>query len=785
MVTKKIKIVLDPFCIFDGAGEDVDNARSEKQAFDFIDSCLMNMGSIKSHRTYVVRGVAGCRHFEAYRNITKGLDFEEVTPRGEVQKIFNRDLPGWLTDKKISKWRILDNPPPLEVAGEDWPVIICCWFIPELYQVKTITKWFKVFAQATNFPIDAYAEEIKEWIVEKFRLIMSNTITSSEALRYFVDKLSNASNPTDFARNIIRRAALLPLLKPASPIRDLSIQMGSPIDLTYAKYIPFGFPEDAIDQEKISQRIRAAVRKARLDRKEFSEVVLSLNAIWNGLDEELDQWLKIKPDAMTLEASKHLETLASGAKGKLSQKIIAYYSPPDKAPSWSGLDERFDDWVNNYSYFIRKSFLRRQLPDLSKDPASDFGKWMKDNYTISSHPTRGYHVIANSIQKNIEEGRLVIVLMIDALSIHLLHDAIRCMSDNLECQPTNNKYLFSPIPTITEVCKQSVLTGIPPKDCRSDLSADLKKVYNLDDHELIIASSWNDAERIEINDSVKLLVYKNNRVDEQLDKAGNYRNLIEECETIFLKISQVVRRWTDDYYCRKQSKPFLIMTSDHGFTYGPPPGTKTEFNLALDGKNRSISLSNDIQKKSYHEDYTYVDKDIFRLRKSYLIAKGRHFGIRTDTLSGWTMSHGGLLPEEVIIPMVEWFGDDALIAWPKISFNKGVVLEKGYWHLEFTLTNENVTCVPEGQIKIRVSEVREYKVVKFGRIDVGHDENHQVQLPSLNLINDTDPCFDVIIQLPGNTSSGRIYEKHEQYIVPKKNQLIERTIQQDDFENMF
>ena len=48
---------------------------------------------------------------------------------------------------------------------------------------------------------------------------------------------------------------------------------------------------------------------------------------------------------------------------------------------------------------------------------------------------------------------------------------------------------------------------------------------------------------------------------------------------------------------------------------------------------------------------THLDKARLSLPKSYLAAVGRHFG--RDTVSGWVMSHGGLLPEEVVIPAVD------------------------------------------------------------------------------------------------------------------------------------
>jgi len=45
------------------------------------------------------------------------------------------------------------------------------------------------------------------------------------------------------------------------------------------------------------------------------------------------------------------------------------------------------------------------------------------------------------------------------------------------------------------------------------------------------------------------------------------------------------------------------------------------------------------------------------------------------------MSHGGLLPEEVIVPIVEWFGDEHVIPWPEVTFPDGAERDFDGWVL--------------------------------------------------------------------------------------------------------
>ena len=56
--------------------------------------------------------------------------------------------------------------------------------------------------------------------------------------------------------------------------------------------------------------MRRAVRAARMQHPtRFEDAVLRLNALWDGLAEELQGWLDIQPRGMTLRAAAHLQQL--------------------------------------------------------------------------------------------------------------------------------------------------------------------------------------------------------------------------------------------------------------------------------------------------------------------------------------------------------------------------------------------------------------------------------------------------------------------------------------------
>jgi hypothetical protein len=777
-----IRIILDSFRICNENADIVANVKAEKAAFDFIDNCLKQNISLDQEKTFLVKGVS-CQRFNAYKNVVKGIQFEEITPRGQIKKLVHHELPDWLTDKTICRWGLLERDSPKYVSESDLPATICSWFIPGISKVSTLSGWLDQVAQSTSFPNGAHSDIVYDWLVDKFKSVAASAISSPEALTYLAGKLANASSPACFANEWIKRSAMLPLLKMSSPLRIPNLSFGSPADLAYAKHIPLLFPNPM--GRAISEQMKQAITGARINGKSFTEVVLSLNAVWDGVAEELDQWLKINPRAMTCEACKHLKGLVGFSTNNTAKMLVENYSPPEEVPSWSGVDDNFDNWVNKYIRFVRTSFLRRDLAEDYLDPAATFAKWFKQNFTVSYHPEKGYRVIAEIVQTKLKEGRLVILLMIDALAIHICHDAVKYISDKLETQPTAHKYLFAPIPTITEVCKNAVLTGFAPVDCQNDLRSDLMRAYGLSNDEIVLASNWNDAERLQLKNNTKLLIYKDNRIDDRLKMAGNYRNLLEENVNVFSSFSLLLKRWVDDYFHRNQCFPFIVLTSDHGFTYGPPPGSKTSFNVELDGTHRCVQVSDGFLSNHVSEDdYTYIDKNVFKLRNNFVVAKGRKFGLCSDTLSGWALSHGGLLPEEVIIPETEWYGDGATIAWPLISFSENVVYDRGSWLVKISLSNVHTMPILGGDLTIRATSGRESRKARFTTIYPGQAITIEEKVPEDNVEEKVETSFDFTIQLL-DKSGKTLAEKHEQLLVNRTLILSERTSQQDDFESMF
>src|SRR5204863_4278029 len=133
-----------------------------------------------------------------------------------------------------------------------------------------------------------------------------------------------------------------------------------------------------------------------------------------------------------------------------------------------------------------------------------------------NHPDRSYFCVAGLIQQALKQGRPVIVVLVDALAVHVVASALAALERELGEPPTRLRYSFSPVPTITEVCKEAILGGALPEQCSGNLAQTILRRYQLKSDELELAAHWQDAERVRITRGVRLLVYRDNRLDDQL-----------------------------------------------------------------------------------------------------------------------------------------------------------------------------------------------------------------------------------------------------------------------------
>lgn len=777
-----VNLVHDPFRIYAGEGNLVTGLVDEIKAFHAIGDLLRQASDpvTRKPRTYILDRIAW-EHFRSVRS-ARGVRTTEYTPRRQVQLALDAALPDWLTDDAVVAWKLLKRPVPQ--LKEDWAATLSEWLFPGITDATTMQEWLVAAATSTDVPEPLSLPQVVGWLCERFRQLSAQVIPPSEVVANLTEQLRETASPSSFAKGLIWRCAILPLIRP-----DIDRALSGPglpsetaQDIARAKYVPLPFPLPEPMHAEISRQMSRAVFTAQLERPEtFEQVAMTLNAFWGGVSDELDRWLQVNPRGMSEAAARHLSNLPGFATDETAKRIVELFSPPPIVARWTDLDDSFDQWVSAYARYIERMFYRRTLPLQGEDPAEPFAKWVKANPTVFfNHPDKGYFCVAGLVQRALQSGRPVILVLVDALAIHVAGNALAAFTAELGKEPTSLRYSFSPVPTITEVCKEAILGGILPEECSGNLSQTILRRYELTKEQLQLAAHWQDAERVRVTKGVRLLVYRDNRLDENLSTFTSYRALRESFSPTITSIAKLVGQWVDEFRHWHDASPLVLLTGDHGFTFGP----KSNFASGRsNGSHRCVALGDGRPEDSELRDdsLTFLDRETFHLRGGYLVARGRVTG--SGTMSGWTLSHGGLLPEEVIVPVIEWYGDQQASPFPDITVPGGALRDRGQWVFTLHLRNTNPVQTNGGRIRVTLAGEATGPVKQYLPLKPGASANIPLEVPGEDPLTNPEIVFEVT--LSPRASDCQVNDLVRHVNVARAKQFIERTKDQAAFEDMF
>ncbi len=784
----RVTLVVDPFGIWTESAQPVRDVQEELRAFREIEELLRRDDGFETitPKTFLIHSQCW-GHFQSYRGVA-GVAFHELTPRRELASRLGSKPPDWLSDQQILDWRLLQGTITFE-RGDDWPAMVAEWLAPGVAEADDLPAWLTRVATSDVPPSVKDCAPVMRQFRDSFLRMAERSSIPKEFREQLAADLEHHHDPVSFATQWLRRRALLPLMDVSSRnlLRVPGLSLESPQQRVLARYLPLVFPLPAKLHAEISATMRQAVHGARIKAPgAFEAVVLRLEAIWDGLAEELKVWIGLKPRAMSQAAAAHLCRLSGFERNDEIRRLVRDYAPPSPVPGWPGLEDEsaFDGWIAAYAHFLRTSFLRRDVLSGTADPAEGFGRWLKDHETVSlAHPQRSYSVVARRVQQALKQGHAVILVLMDALAIHLASRLADYVSDRFRAEPSWSTYLFAPVPTITAVCKEAVLTGSMPDQACGNLKSALLRNYRLEPNELVVSASWEDAERTELRPTTRLLVHRDNRLDERLHATASYSSLLEDCAGLFARTAALLSRWVDDLRCLHQNAPVVLLTADHGFTYGPPPDRNLDAGEARRAASRCIEIGDAVHERQREDpSLTVLDRKTFRLPKDFLAARGRRFG--SDTASGWTLAHGGLLPEEVVIPVLEWFGDQQTVRWPNILFPDGAWYERRWWVVPLEVRNLYSQRLNAGSVTAGVSGSGQRLESRFPALEAGEVHRLEFRLAGDNLPSGEQLCLDVMLKVQVVRGQQETTQT-QQYLVPRAQRLVERTEEEDDFESMF
>jgi hypothetical protein len=394
--------------------------------------------------------------------------------------------------------------------------------------------------------------------------------------------------------------------------------------------------------ESLTQRVVQCVEKGQLSADEIPSIILGydksqLNAIVAVLSAH--------PEFATARLLSSVRDLGRSDTSDVENAIESHLqvAPPSPLEIQSSAKEAMD-WAKVYLNYAANSMKRSSEPDpvISKS----FSDW------VSTHPARlnnsqwNWRAVSTSVRHALEEGKIVVLLIVDALGSVLtkpLVDQLRAVDQALHVE---ERMLFAPLPTITEIGKLAVAAGKDVHKLSGDTESALRGAYApylSDPSEFQLQKGWAPGAKI-MAESTRLLVFFENQLDDQLHECLDYADLDAQLKIVYSKIGGWVRQWTVE--ARSRNKDFeLFITADHGLTR-----IEAIQEFAIEKGDGSVG-----------ERHIRLASNKYPLPKGFYQisaegAPGSNYLIPHDRVRllkrAQPFVHGGMTAEEILIPLI-------------------------------------------------------------------------------------------------------------------------------------
>ncbi|GAA6185580.1 PglZ domain-containing protein [Aliiglaciecola sp. NS0011-25] len=571
---------------------------------------------------------------------TKGVEpLQILNPRQLLSAKLGFQPPVWLYDSAIAKLNLLTRD-KLKIDQLFFlrDLLRACNF--ELFGMTTFEKLMLfISSQPDMFSLflgfTPFKEELKRYLELELNVKKSTAIElvdmfdtnidlidclhliSHNQAVFLLKKIANenkiafASPPLEVSNSI----ACLPLINLYSNDSDLETKF---IDILEA-LIKFSSPEDTASEiqklaihpwPKLLQAIERAIRKnPKLNSKGLIE---RLQTIENSDSIEL---------AATLQSMVNLGSLDPLDKGADIKTVV--------------------DWSYKYFEQIRIEFEAESL-EYETELAKSFGDWLISQTSRVEKSQYDWRQVSESIKESLAQDHITVVFMVDALSQihHKACEEILNTIDNLSFQAN---LVFAPLPTITKIGKKSVLSGLlPSKTSGSDLDL-LVSQYgstNLTSDNILILQDWKRASSNQLSNKTKLAVVFINELDDRLHKTSTFNKHANDARTIIKSIRKTIEKWLQISYSLGKEISFYV-TADHGVT-----SLNRKVPNSFNGKvgERVVELTT--KPENIPSDFYYLPS--YKSSAGYIVPR-----LRASFDKECALSHGGLTPEEVLIPFIK------------------------------------------------------------------------------------------------------------------------------------
>jgi hypothetical protein len=338
---------------------------------------------------------------------------------------------------------------------------------------------------------------------------------------------------------------------------------------------------------------------------------------------------------------------------------LASRLPPERPkppqPKW-GLDAgKWLKWAaNSYLPYRYWMIMNNQVDSEIEAMGDAYETWLYSSYVklLRKAPQRFVYSSYTRIIKLLEQDKVVLWILIDNLPLFSQSVLMRYLSEH-GFRVLEMIRQISMLPSDSAASRRSALTGRLPSQIpedKSEMQAFGEAWQSRTDKRIAVLKDLRDLENLD-QYQADLFVYVYSRLD-SLWHTPSSKDFEHE-EEIEMALARLVAKLCAAMTQLTQRDPaLLVISTDHGSIYLHEQSRKLPIPLSAvkdvsyEKHRRFIRTSRQDALNSV--DWFYLDKDEFHLHHSYAIARGWRY-IETRP-RGFT--HGGLSPEETIIPLL-------------------------------------------------------------------------------------------------------------------------------------
>lgn len=570
----------------------------------------------------------------------KGVEpLQVLNPRQLLSAKLGFQPPIWLYDSAIAKLNLL-NKDQLKIEQSFFLRDLLKVSNFELFEVTTFEKFMLfISSQPELFSLFLEFAPFKEELKRHLELELK---VEKNAATELVDIFDKNNDLIDSFHLISHNQAILLLKQIAS---DNNIAFASP-------------PLEVPNSIACLPLINLYSNESDLETK-FVDILEALTAIgspedtareiqklaihpWPKLLQTIERAIRSNPQFNSEALIKRLQILESPESLKLAETLQSIVNLGSLVPLHNEADiKTVVDWSYKYFDQIRVEFEAESLK-YETELANSFGDWLISQTSRVEKSKFDWRQVSESIKESLAQDHITVVFMVDALSqIH--HKVCEEILDKIENLSFQADLVFAPLPTITKIGKKSVLTGLlPSKTLGNDLDL-LVNQYgstNLTSDNILILQDWKRASSNQLSKDTKLAVVYINELDDRLHKTSTFNKHANDARVIIKAIRKTIEKWLQISYSLGKEISFYV-TADHGVT-----SLNRNIPNSFDGKAGERVVELTTKPKNIPSDFYYLPS--YNDSAGYIVPR-----LRASFDKECALSHGGLTPEEVLIPFIK------------------------------------------------------------------------------------------------------------------------------------